>query len=264
MIQQRPASRRKTLATVVLLILLAAACIAAGRWQLSRAHDREALRAARLAGQQAPALRLTADAPDGPDWHRATVQGHWLNPLTVLLDNRNLKGQPGLWVATPLALLNAPGTAVLVLRGWVARPLPPASLPDLTAADGPVEVHGTLLHRVPRLFDLGSLTGQPNTALPQPFPAPDGTLPRVQNLALDTLAAASGLTLLPVVLEQAPAKDAGLIQEWPGPSENASQNYNYAGQWFSFSAIALIAAAVLLWRSRRRSAAPPKPDSTHT
>jgi cytochrome oxidase assembly protein ShyY1 len=260
MIQQRPASRKKALAAVVLLILLAGVCIAAGQWQLRRAHEREALRAARLAGQQAPAMTLTAATPDGPDWHRATAQGRWLNPFTVLLDNRNLKGQPGFWVATPLALQDAPDTAVLVLRGWVARPLPPASLPDLSAADGPVQVQGTLLHRVPRLFDLGSLTGSPDNVLPRPFPAPDGAPPRVQNLPLDTLAAASGLKLLPVVLEQAPARDAGLVQDWPGPSENASQNYNYAGQWFSFAAIALIAAAVMLWRTWRRPAAPSKPD----
>jgi cytochrome oxidase assembly protein ShyY1 len=261
MIQQRPASRKKALAAIVLLILLAAACISAGQWQLRRAHEREAIRAARLAGQQAPALALTAANPDGPDWRRADARGHWLNAFTVLLDNRNLKGRPGFWVATPLALADAPGTAVLVLRGWVARPLPPASLPDISAVGGAVQVHGTLLHRVPRLFDLGSLTGHPDTALPQPFPAADGTPPQVQNLALDTLAAASGLSLLPVVLEQAPTRDAGLIQDWPGPSENAGQNYNYAGQWFSFAAIALIAAAVMLWRTWRRPSALQKPHS---
>ncbi len=71
----------------------------------------------------------------------------------------------------------------------------------------------------------------------------------------------SGLRLLPVVLEQAPTQDVGLIQEWPGPSDNASQNYNYAGQWFSFAAIALIAAAAILWRSWRKPAAPSESDA---
>lgn len=253
MIQQHTAPRKKALAAIVLLILLAGICIAAGQWQLRRAHDRETIHAARLAGQQAPVLTLTTEAPDGPDWRRASAQGQWLNPLTVLLDNRNLKGRPGLWVATPLALQDAPNTAVLVLRGWVARPMPPATLPDLQAADGPVHVQGTLLHRVPRLLDLGKLTGDAGTGLPHPFPPSDGIPPQVQNLDLDALASASGLRLLPVVLEQAPTQDAGLIQEWPGPSDNASQNYNYAGQWFSFAAIALIAAAVVLWRTWRKS-----------
>ena len=183
----RPAPRTKAVLALVLLALLGAACIGAGQWQLRRAHEREALLAAIEAGRRAPARVLDAQHRDGPDWHPASARGRWLNPFTVLLDNRNLKGLPGLWVATPLELQGSPGTAVLVLRGWVARPLPPAALPDLSAAAGPVEVHGTLLHRVPRLFDLGSLTGRPDAALPAPFPPADGQPPRLQNLPLDTL-----------------------------------------------------------------------------
>src|SRR5690606_2385489 len=196
MTPQQPATRTKAVLALVLLVLLGAVCIGAGQWQLRRAHEREALLAAIEAGRQAPAQTLDAHHRDGPDWHPASARGHWLNPLTVLLDNRNLKGQPGLWVATPLELQDSPGTAVLVLRGWVARPLPPATLPDLSAASGPVAVHGTLLHRVPRLFDLGSLTGHTRTSLPQPFPAADGRPPQMQNLTLDALADASGLDLL--------------------------------------------------------------------
>ncbi|MGB6241486.1 MAG: SURF1 family protein [Castellaniella sp.] len=256
-----PVLRKKTLAAIVLLILLTGICIAAGQWQLGRAHEREAIHAARLAGQQAPPLTLTTDTPAGPEWHRASARGQWLNPFTVLLDNRNLKGQPGLWVATPLALQDDPGAAVLVLRGWVARPMPPAVLPDLRAAEGPVRIQGTLLRQVPRLLDLDQLTGGEGAELPRPFPSLDGVPPRMQNLSLDALAAATGLRLLPVVLEQAPTQDVGLIQEWPGPSDNASQNYNYAGQWFSFAAIALIAAAAILWRSWRKPAAPSESDA---
>lgn len=257
MTSPQPAPRTKAVLALVLLALLGAACIGAGQWQLRRAHERETLLAAIEAGRRAPAQALDARHRDGPDWHPASVRGHWLNPFTVLLDNRNLKGRPGLWVATPLELRDSPGTAVLVLRGWVARPLPPAVLPDLDAAAGPVEVQGTLLHRVPRLFDLGSLTGQPDAALPEPFPAADGRPPRVQNLPLDALAAATGLDLLPVVLQQAPTHDADLVQEWPGPSTNAGQNYNYALQWFSFAAIALIAAGITAWRTLRRPSPSP-------
>ncbi|HET8702452.1 SURF1 family protein [Castellaniella sp.] len=253
MTPQQPATRTKAVLAMVLLVLLGAVCIGAGQWQLRRAHEREALLAAIEAGRRAPAQTLDAQHRDGPDWHPASARGHWLNPFTVLLDNRNLKGLPGLWVATPLELQDSPGTAVLVLRGWVARPLPPAALPDLSAAPGTVLVRGTLLHRVPRLFDLGSLTGRAGgEVLPRPFPAADGVPPRVQNLPLDALAAATGLDLLPVVLQQAPTQDANLIQDWPGPSTNAGQNYNYALQWFSFAAIALIAAGFTAWRTLRR------------
>ena len=256
MTPQQPASRTKAVLALVLLMLLGAICIGAGQWQLRRAHERETLLAAIEAGRQAPAQVLDAPHRSGPEWHPASARGHWLNPFTVLLDNRNLKGQPGLWVATPLELAGSPGTAVLVLRGWVPRPLPPASLPDLSAAEGLATISGTLLHRVPRLFDLGSLTGNTAAELPPDFPSAEAAPPRVQNLPLDTLADATGLDLLPVILQQAPADDAGLIQDWPGPSTNAAQNYNYALQWFSFAAIALIAAAITAWRMLRRPTRP--------
>ena len=149
-------SRTKALVAIVLLILLGAVCLQAGRWQLHRAGEREALSAAMAAGRVAPRMTLDAEHPAGPDWHPASANGHWLNQFTVLLDNRNLQGEPGFWVATPLALTASPAMALLVLRGWVARPLPPASLPTLQAAGGTVTIDGTMLGHVPRIFDLGA------------------------------------------------------------------------------------------------------------
>lgn len=231
---------------LVLLVALTVVCAMAGQWQLRRGAEREALSAAMQAGRHAAPITLDAMTQDGPDWHAARVRGTWLGSFTVLLDNRNLKGQPGLWVATPLQLQDKPDLAVLVLRGWIPRPLPTEALPDLAPPAGTVEVHGTLLHHVPRLFDLGSLTGRHED--PPRFTT-DADPPRVQNLALSDLARASGLTLLPVVLEQAPVEDSNLRQEWPGPSLDANQNYGYALQWFSFATIALVAALVLTWRT---------------
>jgi len=245
---------------LALLAALTIACTMAGQWQLRRGAEREALEAAMQAGRAAAPITLDASTQDGPDWHPARVHGTWLQNFTVLLDNRNLKGQPGLWVATPLRLRDDPDRAVLVLRGWTPRPLPSEPLPDLAPPRGTVEVSGTLLHRVPRLFDLGSLTGREEP--PPSFPAAGGEPPRVQNLALSDLARASGLTLLPVILEQTPVKDSALVQEWPGPSLDAGQNYGYALQWFSFAAIALIAALVLVWRTWIRPR-PPRPHPAH-
>jgi len=253
----------KTLVGIVLLVVLGAICAQAGRWQLRRAGEREALSAAMAAGRVAPRMILDVGHRQGPDWHPAAARGHWLNQFTVLLDNRNLQGEAGFWVATPLALASAPHTALLVLRGWVARPFPPAKLPDLRGADGTLTVQGTMLGHVPRIFDLGSITGKLDIALPSSWPAPDGRIPRVQNLALSDLQRATGLDLLPVVLEQDPAHDAGLTQEWPGPSLDANRNYNYAGQWFSFATIALVAAGFLAWRTWRPRRPSTHPDSSH-
>lgn len=255
-VPQRPLRQLFTLIVLGALVII---CASAGSWQLRRAAERTALTQDIEAGRQAPPIELNAQVTDGPDWHTAQVTGTWLDRFTVHLDNRNLKGQPGLWVATPLQLRDDPTRAVLVLRGWVARPIGSTTLPDLSPPEGSVTVQGTLLHHVPRIFDLGSITGSQAGALPAQLPAPDGKPPRVQNLPLAALAQASGLSLLPIILEQAPIPNSPLIQEWQGPSLNADQNYGYALQWFSFAAIALIAALVTIWRtwlSPRRRATP--------
>lgn len=253
----------RQLATLIVLGALVIICASAGSWQLRRAAERTALTQAIEAGRQAPPIQLDAQTVDGTDWHTAQTTGTWLPRFTVLLDNRNLKGQPGLWVATPLQLRDEPTRAVLVLRGWIARPMAQAALPDLSPPEGLVAVQGTLLHHVPRIFDLGSITGSRAGALPVQIPTPDGTPPRVQNLPLDDLANATGLSLLPVILEQAPVPGSPLIQEWPGPSLNADQNYGYALQWFSFAAIALIAALVTVWRTWLSPRRPATPSTTH-
>ncbi len=250
--------RRAT--ALALLAAVAIACLMAGQWQLRRGAEREALAAEMRAGRDAAPITLDAGTRDGPDWHPASVRGVWLQEFTVLLDNRNLKGRPGLWVATPLRLEDDPRQAVLVLRGWMPRPLPTDPPADLRPPEGVAEVRGTLLHRVPRLFDLGSLTGRAEA--PPAFPGPGGEPPRVQNLALSDLARATGLELLPVVLEQAPVDGSALRQEWPGPSLDAGQNYGYALQWFGFAAIALVAAIALAWRTWVRPRRP-GPDSEH-
>lgn len=264
-VPQRPI---RQLASLIVLGALVIICASAGSWQLRRAAERTTLTQAIEAGRQAPPIELNAQVTDGPDWHTAQVTGVWLDRFTVHLDNRNLNGHPGLWVATPLQLSDDPMRAVLVLRGWIARPIASttqasAALPDLSPPEGQVTVHGTLLHHVPRIFDLGSLTGSQAGGLPAQLPTPDGEPPRVQNLPLDELARASGLSLLPIILEQAPVPDSPLRQEWQGPSLNADQNYGYALQWFSFAAIALVAALVTIWRTwlspRRRAT----PSTTH-
>jgi len=94
-----------------------------GRWQLDRAEQRRETAAILEAGRRAPALILTPSVESAAlqAWRPATAQGQWRPEWSVLLDNRNLDGKPGLWLATPLMLDDK--NAVLVLRGWVERPI---------------------------------------------------------------------------------------------------------------------------------------------
>ncbi len=105
MIAPRPV---RTAIALILLGVLAVVCVSAGFWQLRRAAERTTLAQAIDAGRKAPPVTLSVAQPDGEDWHNAKATGTWRHDFTVLLDNRNLKGQPGLWVATPLQLRDDP------------------------------------------------------------------------------------------------------------------------------------------------------------
>lgn len=251
-------SARRTAAALVLLALVAAVTVGMGRWQLQRADERRAIRAAIEAGRRATPLALHPATPAGQlrPWRPALAEGTWRNDLTVLIDNRNLDGRPGLWVATPLAFAGQPEHAVLVLRGWLPRRLDGQPLQVPAGGAGMQRVRGELAERVPRLFDLAELTGGEPPGLPAGWPHAGGTPavpPRVQNLDLAAYARATGLQLLPAVLQQTDHLDDGLRREWPQPSVDADQNIGYAVQWFGFAtiaAIAWLALAVRAWRRR--------------
>ena len=250
-------SFRRTLAALILLAVAVGILASLGCWQLRRADERQAIHQAIESGRAMPPVELVADTPVEvmQPWRAARAQGVWRNDLTVLLDNRNLDGRPGLWVATPLQREGA--DAVLVLRGWLPRPLGQAELAVPDGAAGAQQIVGELASRVPRLFELPTFGKGSAAALPAQWPSQQVPIPRVQNLDLAEFAKATGLALMPMVLmqtEPSAGDDDGLVRVWPQPSVDADQNIGYALQWFGFAAIAAIAwlvVAVRAWRRRR-------------
>src|SRR5690606_26263760 len=116
----------RSVLALVLLGAVAACCFSLGMWQLSRAAERDALHNAIERGRLQAPLVLSSDSrpPELTAWRAATARGVWVPEHTVLLENRNLDGRPGYWVATPLMLADAnrrtsTGMAILVLRGWL-------------------------------------------------------------------------------------------------------------------------------------------------
>jgi cytochrome oxidase assembly protein ShyY1 len=251
------ARAHRTVTALVLLGIAVALLASLGRWQLRRADERRAILAAIESGRRQPPLVLTAATPAGElrPWRPVSAQGRWRDDMTVLLDNRNQDGRPGYWVATPLILEGGSGAAVLVLRGWMPRSLPGEASAGPPALPGDIRtLSGELVERVPRLFELWNPGGPSGDALPAGWPAPGGP-PTVQNLDLDAYARATGLRLLPAVVEQrAPAGD-GLVREWPQPSVDFNQNVGYAIQWFGFASIAGIAFIVVAWKAARATRA---------
>lgn len=243
------------------MLILAVVFVSLGNWQLNRAEYRRIIAETITAGQDATIVTLSTQSTlDGLlPWQPASVTGTWRPEQSFLLDNRNLDGRPGLWLATPLEL--APDRSLLVVRGWLARPIAQFNgLPEITAPNGLITLEGEVATHIPRLYSLGeeepiqfidktTLTireDQTTLALKD--------LPRRQNVSITELSDDLDQAFLPfVLLQTSTVADDLFVRQWPKPSIDADKNVGYAIQWFGFAGIALVAIGVLLWRMPRRA-----------
>ena len=223
----------------VLLIVLAlvgmAVTFSLGRWQLSRAAEKQALEAALAEARQQPALdgaTLASPHSAGDEQallHRAiSLRGSWLPQYTVYLDNRVMERRAGFYVLTPLRLAGR-DTVVLVQRGWAPRDLSdPRALPPVQTPAGPVQVEGRIAAQAARAYALGA-------------DAPGAIR---QNLDLPAFRAETGLPLSDWVVWQTGAASEGLSREWPQPTAGIATHHGYAFQWFGLCALI---GVLLMW-----------------
>ena len=213
---------------VVAALLGMALTFALGRWQLSRAAEREQLQAAMAQRERLPALDGAALAQplSGPQagalMHRAvTLRGHWLAERSVYLDNRPLQRQTGFYVLTPLQLAGS-DTVVLVQRGWAPRHRSAReTLPPVQTPAGEVQVSGRIAEHPPRVYQLGE----------------EGRGVIRQNLDLEAFRAETGLPLADVMVWQTGTASEGLRRDWPEATRGVDKHYGYAFQWFGLCAL---------------------------
>ncbi len=235
-------------AWVVLLAALATSALTArlGLWQLDRASQKNALQATLDTRRALPPLDAAVLARDAAaaslQYHRAVrLEGRWLHQHTVYLENRQMNGQPGFFVVTPLLL--ADGSAVAVQRGWQPRDLLDRTRVVAPPADGGAQhrVSGRIAPPPSRLYDFSG--------------AASGAIR--QNLELPAYAGEVGRTLRPlsVIQEDGPDTPAdGLLRQWPRPAADVYKHHGYAFQWFALAALIL---GLYVWfqliRPRRRT-----------
>jgi surfeit locus 1 family protein len=224
------------------VVVGAAATARLGMWQLDRAAQKTALGRAFAERQGLPPLapqQLAREpAQANQQVHRrVTVEGRWLANHTWYLDNRLLRSQAGFVVVTPLLL--APGDAVLVQRGWVARDANDRTrVPALPLPVGPVRVEARIAQwPSPRLALSSQETG-----------------PIRQNLDPTQVAGETGVALRPLSLLQlqSPNADDALQRDWPPPPQDVWKHQGYALQWFAMSALIVGLAVWHLWIRPRR------------
>lgn len=224
---------RRAIVAVAALATIAL-CVSAGNWQRGRMLAKEAERAALdAAATHAPVALPAAADWDAWRYRRVVADGTWRGAAQVMIDNRIQDGRAGFHVVTPLLLDD--GRAVLVDRGWIAAGAGAMRVPEVAAPSGRASVNGRIV-LPPRRYvewveDLG--TGGVR-----------------QNLDPARIARATGLPLLPIVIEQdaADANDA-LVRRWPEPDFGVGTHRSYMLQWYAF---ATLAAVLWLVFARRR------------
>jgi surfeit locus 1 family protein len=229
---------RPTPFLTVATVALAALAIALGNWQRHRADEKSAAAALASAAARRPPLDLAAAESDAAAVLYRSVHGagEYDAAHAVLIDNKVRDGHPGYEVVTPFRLASGE-RYVLVDRGWVAQGPTRQQLPSVQTPAGIVEVTGRAALPPRRYLELKPDTGA-------------GVLR--QNLDIERIAAASGLTLLPFVVEQTdpvtPRDD--LLREWPPPDFGIERHLSYMVQWYSLAGLAIVLWLVLNWRRR--------------
>lgn len=220
----------------VVTLLAVAVFVVAGNWQRARMHQKLALGEQLAAAAAAPAEPLPAGDVDWVTWRFRFVEagGRYDADRQILVDNRVYAGRVGYYVVTPLVLEG--GRAVLVNRGFVPAGPTRDALPSAPPQSGVVRIRGRVDPAPGRYLELGATVPQRGVW---------------QNLDPIRFAAATGLPVLPIVIEQVDGPPDGLVRDWPRPDAGADKNRIYMMQWYAFAALAAGLWAWFTFRRRR-------------
>ena len=224
------------------MVAVVALTVALGNWQRHRAAEKLSLaERAETAATQAP-LELIGAESDAEALLYRTVRaiGEYDAAHQVLIDNKVHAGRAGFHVVAPLRLARS-GRFVLVDRGWIAQAPRRSELPAAPPPPGSVTVTGRVSLPPHRYLEL-----KPESAT--------GVL--WQNLDIARIAAATGLDLLPIVIEQSDAEAPrdGLVRDWKAPDFGIDQHRSYMLQWYSLAGLAIVLWLSLNWRARDEAA----------
>ncbi len=217
-------------------VITIAGTVSLGRWQLSRAAQKEAIQADIDTQRNLPPLDqqafLALETASSTLHRPVRLRGLWLTPHTVYLDNRQMRDVAGFYVLTPFAIEGTNQT-VMIQRGWIQRNFTDrAQLQPVETPSGLVEVTGTIAPPPSHLLELGKAEQGAST------PGAAGSSPIRQNLDLEAYRAETGLPLrTDISLQQTGETSEGLQRDWPAPALGVETHYGYAFQWFGLSAL---------------------------
>lgn len=200
-----------------------------GQWQTRRAAEKIAIEQKIQERQAAPALQLidTTPNPDDIEFRHLSVKGEFLRDWPIYLDNRPHDGVAGFYLLMPFKVADSQ-LHILVARGWIPRNVADRTkMPAIVTPGGQLQIEGVVRRDIGHVMQLGEVDA------PRPHAI-------VQNLDVAGFAAASGLQMSPMVLEQLTDTGDGLVRDWPVPSTGVDKHRGYAFQWYGLAAMAFI------------------------
>lgn len=223
-------------------LLIAAACVALGIWQIARLHQTEQYNAAVRSGLSAAPEPMDTLLPDGvePDsvrYRRAEAIGTYDVAHEFVLYGRTQADQAGNHLLTPLVL--ADGSAIVVDRGWVPLDVDQPGSMEGAPPSGEVDVVGVLF----------ASEGGPPSSIGNAITA-ETTLSKVDLARIQSQLPYRVAPLYLLLQHQAPAQSGTLPIPSPLPELSNGPHLDYAIQWFTFATIALVGFLVLALRER--------------
>lgn len=238
----RFAFRLRPVALIAALIV-ATIGILLGNWQQDRAAYKTGLQARQLARAAEPPLDLTPTTSATPDleFRRVRVRGTFVAAWPILLANRPLGNESGFYLAMPFKIAGS-NTHVTVLRGWLPRSAQFDLLPVFTTPPGQVTLEGRIVLSAGKVMELGDAP-----------PLTPGAA--VQNVTPAALAAASGLSMLPFLVQQTTPTTPGdlMARDWPLPEAGIDKHRGYAFQWYALAALAVLFYVITGFRRGSRT-----------
>jgi cytochrome oxidase assembly protein ShyY1 len=239
-------ARPKWILFTALMAILVVVMVNLAFWQLRRLDERKSFNREvrdRTSAPATPLVEVLAAHPDPSDaeWRQVTVTGVYETGAQVLIRDRSLNSVPGANVVTPLRL--ADGRFLTVQRGF----LPVADV-DPVAPAGTVNLVGRL-RRTQRKHHSWEKADPPTGVLDK--------LNRVDVPRLDQQV--DGDSVAPMYLEvtSSDPSDPNLALI-PLPELSEGPHLGYAGQWFLFSATAILGWVLVVRKAasdRRKDAA---------
>lgn len=223
-----------TLLGVLLLVYL-------GLWQSGKGDRLEAELALRDARHAQGVVRVGAGLVDAEQLRSAPIlaTGFYEAQDQFFVDNRQLDGQPGLHVITPLKIEGSE-MRILVNRGWVGWPHGRGVLPLVDVPSGRVSVTG--------------LASVPSTKKFFLTPEQIEAAQLWSRLDLARYSKQTGRLVQPVVLLQNPGDATDLlVRRWDPPEDRVAKHRGYAFQWFGMALALLIFYLAATLRKRERT-----------